>query len=365
MQSGDVLKDGLPAEPDAKKPRSASTNLLIWVHALTFLLGLVLLGLVVYKIGYQDILTSVGHVGWGFVVILALNVSRHLLRAASMYLAIAPEVRTFKYRSAVAARFGGEAVTFFTFTGPFLGDATKAVLLKKNLALTHGAAAVIIDNILYYVTVILVVLGGIAILLFNYGSNGSAMTNVLLIIVASSVLMFAALLLAILYKVKPLTHFIDFLANRNLAPGFVLKRRENILDVENNVFQFYHDRRADFFKVFCISLSVHAVSVAEVHLALKFLGYDSNLSVAFIIESLTKVINAVFSFIPGTIGVYEGGNGLILKTLGYTTAVGVALALVRRGAILFSTLIGLIILVWRTAARGAKHLSQQRGIVKE
>jgi hypothetical protein len=47
---------------------------------------------------------------------------------------------------------------------------------------------------------------------------------------------------------------------------------------------------------------------------------------AYIIESLTKVINFAFAFVPGTIGVYEAGNGIILRTLGYTTAVGVALA---------------------------------------
>jgi len=354
MQSENALgPDSQYLETPASKSRSNKTNLLIWVHAITFLLGLGLLIYVIYKIGYQSLIESVTRVGWGIVLIMGLNLVRHLLRASTMYLAVAPEHRTFKYRSAVAARFGGEAVNFFSFAGPFLGDATKAVLLKKNLPLTHGASAVIIDNILYYVTVILVVLTGVAILLFNYGSSGSAMSNVLLVIVVAAVLMFTGLSLAILYRVTPLTHAIDFFARRNIAPKFLLKKRHNILDVENNVFQFYHNRRADFFIVFGISLGVHTVSVTEVYLALKFLGYDA-------LESLTKVINATFSFIPGTIGVYEGGNGLILHTLGYTTAVGVALALVRRGAILFSTFIGLVILLWRGAERGAKHLAKNR-----
>jgi uncharacterized membrane protein YbhN (UPF0104 family) len=130
------------------------------------------------------------------------------------------------------------------------------------------------------------------------------------------------------------------------------------MEVESKVFDFYNTRKRDFFTIFGISMSVHLISVCEVYLALRFLIGESEISKAFIIESLTKVINAVFSFIPGTIGVYEGGNGVILRILGYTTAVGVALALVRRGAILFSTFIGLIVLLWRTAARGAKHLAK-------
>jgi uncharacterized membrane protein YbhN (UPF0104 family) len=359
MQDENILENDKTATSLQPTTRSSRTNILIWLHGITFILGFGLLIYVVYRIGYQSILDSVSNVGWGFLIILGLNITRHFLRSASMYLAIEPELRTFKYRSAVAARFGGEAVTFFTFTGPFLGDATKAVLMKKDLPLTHGASAVIIDNILYYVTVILVVLAGVATLLVNYGSSGNAMTRVLLAIVLVAVVMFSCMMLALMYKVTPLTHAIGFLEKRRLAPKFLLKRRENILTVENNVFNFYHNRRRDFLTVFSISLGVHVVSVIEVLCALTFLGYQANVSTAFIIESLTKVINAVFGFIPGTIGVYEGGNELILRTLGYDLGVGVALGLVRRGAILFSTVIGIVILLWRGAASGARHLKSR------
>jgi hypothetical protein len=146
MQTENYLEPESSAVEPAKKMGSRKKNLLIWIHGITFLAGLVLLVVVIYKIGYQSIVESVSNVGWGFLAILGLNILRHFMRAASMYLALDPGVRTFKYRNAVAARFGGEAVTFFTFTGPFLGDATKAVLLKKNVSLTHGASAVIIDN---------------------------------------------------------------------------------------------------------------------------------------------------------------------------------------------------------------------------
>lgn len=360
MQSENYFEPDLRRSSFPAPKMSRKTHILILVHAVTFLLGLSLLVFVIYRIGYQSLIDSLETVGWGLLLILGLNITRHFLRAASLYRAVAPEHRSFKYRNAVAARFGGEAVNFFSFAGPFLGDATRAVLLKRNMPLAEGASAVIIDNILYYVTVIIMVLAGIAVLLVNFDSNGSTMSNVLLAIVVVAILLFATLVVAMAKRVKPLTRIIGFLEKRGIAPQFMLKQRKGLSDVEKNVFQFYHDRRADFFVVFGISVGVHAISVAEVFAALTLLGNRSTVSNAFIIESLTKVINAVFSFIPGTIGVYEGGNGLILKTLGFTTAVGVALALVRRGAILFSTFIGLVILLWRAAGRGAKHLAEGR-----
>jgi putative ABC transport system permease protein len=97
-----------------------------------------------------------------------------------------------------------------------------------------------------------------------------------------------------------------------------------------------------------LDLTSHAASVLEVYVTLKLLGFEPQVAAAYIIESLTKVINFAFGFVPGTIGVYETGNGIILRTLGYTTAIGVALAIVRKAAIIFWTVIGVFVITWRT-----------------
>lgn len=356
MQSENRLDDGPSVEGPQQKKAGSKKKLLFWFHGLTFVLGAALLFGVVYWIGYKIILDSLAHVGWGFLLIIALNVFRHFMRAASMYLAVPKEQRKFSYMSAVAARFGGEAVSFLTFTGPFLGDATKAVLLRKNIPLSAGASAVLIDNVLYYVTVVMMIIAGVIALVALYGSDSPTTSNLLIAIVVGAVLILIALLLAIWFQVKPLTHLIGMLDRRGWAPKKIRKVEDGILKVETNVFEFYRSRTRDFFLLGGISTFVHFVSVTEVYLSLKLLGFESFWSTAFIIESLTKVINVVFSFIPGTIGVYEGGNGVILLALGYTTAVGVALALVRRGAILFSLFVGLAILLWRVLDRGKKTL---------
>ena len=90
-------------------------------------------------------------------------------------------------------------------------------------------------------------------------------------------------------------------------------------------------------------------------MTLRLLGFSASAGAAYIIESLTKVINFAFGFVPGTIGVYETGNGIILATLGYTTAIGLALAIVRKAAIIFWTVIGMLVL---TVARRAECLGE-------
>ena len=352
MQSETLLEQDIHFKGNkGTETKSKKKAWLMWIQGSTLVLGFGLLVLVIYFIGYKTVLESLSTVGWGFIPIIALNVSRHFLRSFSMYLAIPREHRTFKYRSAVAARFGGEAISFLTFTGPFLGDATKAILLKRNITIEQGASAVLIDNVLYYVTVVLMIMAGVAGMVALYGTGSPAMANLLLAIVIGAIAVFVALILAIMFRVTPISSILRMLDKRGLVPKFVLKMQQGILDVETNVFHFYHHRRTDFFMLFGISSLVHVVSVCEVYLAVKLLGFEPFWSTAFIIESLTKVINVVFGFVPGTIGVYEGGNGLILHTLGYATAVGVALALIRRGAMIFSLFVGLTVLLLRMIDR--------------
>ena len=358
MQSENLLEPDVSiVEGQPKKPRSRKVILMIWFHSVAFLLGLAALIWLIYTY-WAPVSGSLAKVGWGFFLVVALNLIRHLLRALSMYLAVGPEHRKFKYRSAVAARLGGDAVSVLTFTGPFLGDATKAVLLRKNIPLTHGASAVIIDNILYYASVVIVILGGIGTLLFVYGSSSRLMSNLLLAIVILALIIFFALIIAMGYRINPITRIIRQLERRHLAPKFLVSKKKAIHDVETNVYEFYTTRKPDFFTVFGISMFVHVISVTEVFVALRLLGFESTVAAALIIESLTKVINVVFSFVPGTIGVYEGGNGVILLSLGYAAETGIALGLVRHGAIFFSTFVGILILLWRTLQSGAKHLAQ-------
>src|SRR6185503_21157187 len=114
-------------------------------------------------------------------------------------------------------------------------------------------------------------------------------------------------------RVMLLTWIIDRLAQLRLSPKVILKRRDHIYHIESKVYDFYKHHPAAFFVMILCNLLSHVSSVIEVYLALKMLGFQPEWAQAYIIESLTKVINFVFGFVPGTIGVYEGGTEVILQ----------------------------------------------------
>ena len=335
----------------SEEPETTTSNnrrYLVWLQTLAFLLGLGLLIYVINRVGVQPLFDALLRIGFGFFVILGLSGLRHVLRTVSMRAAVPPEHRRITFRQAFAARLGGEAISFLTFTGPLLGEATKVALLRKRVPLTYGVPALVVDNLLYNLSVVFFVLSGAVVMLLRYPlPPGVYLVLLVIAAVAASGILVAAV--AAKRRVMLLTWIIDRLAQLRLSPKVILKRRHHIYHLESKVYDFYKHHPGAFFLMVACNLLAHAASVAEVYLALKMLGFQSQVAQAYIIESLTKVINFAFAFVPGTIGVYEGGTEVILqKGLGFTPAAGLALALVRKAAIVSWTSIGLLVLTWRT-----------------
>jgi putative ABC transport system permease protein len=329
----------------AAKPSRAKRSV-AWLQTVAFLLGAVLLFYLIRAVGVEPIFSALSRVGFGFFIVVAANGARHVLRTIAMRLSVAPEHRRFSFLQAFAARLGGESMGFLTFAGPLLGEATKVALLRKRVPLVHGVPALVVDNLLYNLSVVLVVFGGAVLMLVAYPLPPVA-REVLLVIAAAAMLGLVAAAMATRKRVTLLTGLINRLARRGFRPKFLRTRRHHIYRIELTVYAFYKRRRAAFFSMIALDLASHVTSVFEVYITLKLLGFVPRVGAAYIIESLTKVINFAFAFVPGTIGVYETGNGIILRTLGYTTAIGVALAIVRKAAIIFWTVIGVFIITWR------------------
>ena len=329
-----------PSETD-KSRRS-----LIWLQAIAFLFGLALLIFVINRVGLQPLFDALLRIGFGFFILVGISGLRHVFRTIAMSAAVPKEHRRFTFMQAFAARLGGEAISFLTFTGPLLGEATKVALLRKRVPLTYGVPALVVDNLLYNMSVVFFILSGACVMLLTYTLPAPVYYS-LIVIATVAALGIVAAVLAARRRIMLVTWLMDQTARMRLSPKVILKRRQHINHIESKVYDFYKHHPGVFFGMIACNLLSHAASVVEVYVTLRMLDFHPLVSQAYIIESLTKVINFVFAFVPGTIGVYEGSTEIVLQALGFATATGVALALVRKAGTIFWTSIGLLILTWR------------------
>lgn len=332
---------------DEPATSSASRRSFFWLQTIAFLLGLALLVFVIKKVGLQPLFDALIKIGFGFFFVLAISGTRHVLRTIAMSAAVPAEHRRFNFFQAFAARLGGEAISFLTFTGPLLGEATKVALLRRRVPLTYGVPALVVDNLIYNLSVVFFILSGACVMLFTYHLP-PLVSDTLIVIAVIAALGILAAALAASRRIMLLTWVIDQMARLRLSPKVILKRRQHIYHIESKVYDFYKHHPGVFFGMVACNLLAHVSSVVEVYVTLRLLGFTPHLAQAYIIESLTKVINFVFAFVPGTIGVYEGGTEIVLQALGFVAATGVALALVRKAGTIVWTSIGLLILTWRT-----------------
>ena len=331
-----------------------------WLPIAGFAFGVSVLVFLVYFVGLETIYEPLAKIGWGFFLIVALNGVRHYLRALCLYLAVPRAERTFNVRNAFSARLVGETINTISFTGPVLGDAAKAAMLNRKVDVEHSATAVIVDEIIYYITSLMLILTGAIVVLYAYGT-GIALNLILFgLILFGAVILFGAWWV-VKKNIKPISWLVKKAGDRWFVPGSLVRKQDEIFEIENNVIQFQEQRPKAFFILLGLIVGTHILSVLEAYWAMQMLGLTVTMLSAFIIESLTKAVNFVFFLIPGTIGAYEGGNSLILQSLGFGAGAGVALALVRRGGILFWTLVGGIIMLWRGAKTSVEQLAESEG----
>src|SRR2546421_543914 len=187
----------------------------------------------------------------------------------------------------------------------------------------------------------------------------------LIAIAAGMTLVIVVVAFAVVSDVMPVTSAVDYFIRRGFKRNWFVSKREHFHRIEENVYDFYKHRPAAFFTMFACDLLAHVTTAAEVFIILGMLGFEPSARVAYIIDSLTKVINLVFGFVPATIGVYEGGTGFILHTLGYAVATGVTIGIVRKASMIVWALLGLASLVSHTAPSAMRKVFQRHPRLRE
>ena len=314
------------------------------------LLGLLLFAYFVSRAGVGEILSNIQRLGAGFILILAVSSLRYMVRALAWTRCIEPPYR-LPFRDAFAARLMGDALgNIIPFVSAAVSEPSKAVFVKDRVPLLVGLSALAIENIFYALSVAIFIFSGTATLLLTfslpkslrYASIGALVTTVVIIPLAY---------LVIRRQARFLSAALRFLSKRGVMPKLVAKVTPRAQSLEDRVYGFYATSQRSFLLIFLLDCCFHLAGVLEVFITLSFISpVAPTLTQAFILESVNRIINVAFKFIPLRAGVDEGGTGQVSKVLGFARGIGETLAIVRKGRDIFWSAVGLL-LIWRKNPR--------------
>jgi Lysylphosphatidylglycerol synthase TM region len=326
-------------------------------------LGLALFGYFVWKAGPAKIWEQMVTLGAGFLLVLTISATRYLVRAAAWTRCFeAPHALSLP--DALRAYLVGDALGNLMPLGIVVSEPAKAAFARERVPFVASFAALAVENLFYMISVALFILAGTAAMLVSFPLTQKLRLAAYATICGVAVFMLLAYLL-VRRRWKFLSGAVGMLSAREWGRRLVGGSGVRVGALEDRVYGFYERHRARFLPIMLLESTFHLAGVAEVFVTLRFI-LDAPpppaelLLSAFVLESVNRVINVVFKFVPMRVGVDEAGTGMFTRVLRLGTTVGVTLAIVRKARVVVWTGVGVALLVRRgLSVRGAADAARE------
>jgi glycosyltransferase 2 family protein len=317
--------------------------------------GLALLAWLVYQSGARLLVEYLERVGWWIFLLLGIAAVRHSFRAAAVRRAMGEERGRFSFPAMYALVLVSEAIKFVTFAGVIFGESSKALLLRRRVSAARAVSSVVLDNLLYWLSAAVFSLAGISLVFAVYPESAAVRRAG----TAGALLLLAGIGLGVVAFTRRwirAERFLDPLAKLRLVRSLsseegMAQRPSRFAEIDDQVFEFHRRHRGAFYAILALDLAAHLTAAFEVVVIMRLLGLPAHYLDGVATEALTKLVELGGMIVPGDVGIYQGGSGLILASLGYTMAAGVALGIVRQvRSILWAGLGFAVLLFWRDRA---------------
>ena len=318
-------------------------------RAVFLVLGLGLLALLATQVDLAKVKTYLAEMGWAFPLIFLPYIVVYCCDTLGWRLAFGPSV-SIPFHTLFMTRVGGEAINNLTPFAYLGGEPVKAHLLTRfQIPIIRGMAASIIAKLLISISqFFFVILGGALALSYLVTRPDLLWPLVLLVIVVG------ILLAGISYGLRLglFTILLRMLDRWNLTPSLLERWRTQLRQLDETIVGFADRYPLHLFFSWGLHFLGWTLGALEVLAIFYAVGIPISLREAIAIEALASVVKAVAFFIPGSLGVQDGGNVLLLTLFGYPSSFGLTFSLVRRMRELLWIGLGLMVLLrhygWRS-----------------
>ena len=246
-------------------------------------------------------------------------------------------------RIAFLVCLAGEAVNQLTPLANIGGEPLKAYLLKRETPTSLGLASVVINKTAQGITGLLFTAAGLGLVVLDWDLAQAMPVPVQ--IGLGSLLSIGAVLIWMLYRTQQrmFSSVLSFLRRLGLRFDFIESRMAKAERIDSNISRFYREHKARFVLAMLFHAAGWLLGACETFVILQALGPETSFGVAFLITSLTVIINGLF-FMPSNIGVLEGGQVFLFMTLGLNPAMGLSLGIAKRMRKVIWILVGWLLL---------------------
>lgn len=311
------------------------------------LFGVALFVYFIYSVGFREIYDGVVRFGLaGFAVILVIYFLRIVTRAFAWKLSV-HEPFSLRLKDTIPAVIIGEALSSTIPIGIMISGTSKVIAVRKRIPMVAGFSSVATENLFYSLVTTLFLIAGAAVLLRSFAVDESVAATINLLVVVLVVLLSLGILMVI-REWHAASAVCDWIYRTGFFRRILENGRAHVRRFEDLIYGFYRRHPGRFLPICLLEIAYHTLGVAETWFILSRLAESSATVLnAFLLESVSRLITILFKLIPFVLGVDEAGAQFVGETVGLAAGVGVTIAVIRKGRILFWVAIGMAIIVKR------------------
>ncbi len=313
-----------------------------WLRGIFLSIGAVLLVVLIKKIGLKIILSNMSDIGWNFLPIIVISFIWCILYTIGWEQFLKKFSSAIKFWDLFKIKIIGEAVNTLTPASFIGGDSMRIYLLKQNVSAAEGAASVVVDRTLQSMSTMIVVVFGIitAFLLMEQLPENIKYGVPIVIVVFVTFITFIfihqrrgifGLLLSVLKKLR-------------IKKEFSRKTIERFEQLDAHIVDFYQTNNRGFLTALSVHTLGRLLGILEIYIIGSAMSSEFTIFTALVLTALAPMVNALFTFVPGALGIMEGAYSGVLYLLGLDPALGITIQIARRIRATFWIALGLLFL---------------------
>ena len=290
---------------------------------------------------------------------------RYVLRTLGWVLCFTGKDRV-RFRDAFRAYVVGDAMGNLTPLGLVASEPTKAALVRDRVPLVTAISALAVQNLFYSLSVALFILSGIVVLLLVFPlTPGLRLMSLISLGVVCAIIVAGFVIYHMRWKF--LSAAFERLRKNRFGQKFLKeKQKASTSAVEETVYGFYARNKARCALIMALEVGFHLAGVLEVYVTLLFISdVPPTFLAAYVLESVNRIINVVFKFVPLRAGVDEAGSSWVTKVLQFGVTTGTTLAVIRKARVICWTALGVAFLVRRGLSTQAVAEEAQEAVAEE
>lgn len=313
------------------------------MRASTFVLGAALLAYLLYSFGSAKVWLDLKSIGWGFVVIVALEAVVSAINARAWWRTLPTQSRHGSLTKLLLVQLAGSALNESVPAGPVYGEPMKVLLLKEQFPASVTTASLLSSKVAQALARALFVILGMLAASWSGKLEHLPVQSLAIGFTLTAVGVAAFTVL----QIRGLSGPARMVSARLRFLGHWVERIEYGLGrVDEHLQELYTGRPSDFFASVILGLAGLGVGVVQVWLMMGWIGLERDWLSSLAIEAFAVLVSFVSFVIPGSLGVQEGGKLLIFAALGLPLSAGLSVGVAFRLNNIVTILEGLAALAW-------------------